>query len=92
LSTIRFSGDDRSIKSRSGCFEPGPNFLSDSPDNVCFDQPERLHLKIAHCEDYRVRPEAITSQRFGYGTYPFESDSSIRRSRFPGRPEALHLA
>jgi len=74
---VRFSGYDWTVKSSPGRFGPGPNFFSDSVDNVFVDPQGRLHLKITHREDRWVCSEVISARSLGYGTYRFGVDSSI---------------
>ncbi|MCX5647528.1 MAG: glycoside hydrolase family 16 protein [Planctomycetota bacterium] len=73
--TLRFSGYVWRVKSSQMPVGPGPNYFSDSADNVWVDDEGRLHLKITHRNDQWQCAEIISKQSFGYGTYRFRVDS-----------------
>ena len=61
--TVRSSGSQTS--------GPGPNYWSNSTDNVWVDDNGYLHLKITHENGKWYCPEVITDGRFGLGAYQF---------------------
>lgn len=72
--TIEFSGHRWKVKDTlPGQWGPGPNFFSDSKDNVRVDEKGRLRLKIRkNSEGQWTCPEVISEQSFGYGNYRFD--------------------
>ncbi len=68
---VKSSGDDR----RAG---PGPNFFSDSAENVWVDSAGRLHLRITHHNGQWQCAEVILAESHGHGTYTFTLDSAPR--------------
>lgn len=75
--TIHFSGYDWTVKSSTNRVGPGPNYFSDSADNVEVDGRGRLHLKISRREGRWTCAEIISKRSFGYGTYRFYLDASV---------------
>ena len=71
---ISFSGYEWKVKhTMPDQWGPGPNFFSDSKDNVWVDEDGKLHLKIV--KDAKGRwtcAEIISVRSFGYGTYQFQ--------------------
>jgi hypothetical protein len=74
---IRFSGFDWVVKSRTDRVDPGPNYFSDSADNVEVDSRGRLHLRITRREGGWSCAEIISKKSFGYGTYRFYLDTPV---------------
>ncbi|MCX6926467.1 MAG: glycoside hydrolase family 16 protein [Verrucomicrobia bacterium] len=74
---ISFSGYDWWIKTSSGLVGPGPNYFSDSTDNVWLDAQGRLHLRITNRSNQWQCAEIVTQRTFGYGSYRFELDSPV---------------
>src|SRR5262245_21295616 len=69
--TISFSGKTWLVKSSTGKVGPGPNYFSDSTDNVWVDAGGRLHLKITKAKGKWSSAEIVSADSFGYGTYRF---------------------
>src|SRR5699024_439597 len=68
---ISFSGFDWKVRSTKNQVGPGPNYFSDSNENVFVDNDGQLHLKITEKDNkwYCGSVEAVKS--LGYGTYRF---------------------
>jgi hypothetical protein len=77
LRLISFSGYNWVVKSSSGRVGPGPNYFSNSPQNVWVDDQGRLHLKITHVKGRWYCAEIISQVSFGHGTYRFYLDSPV---------------
>ena len=75
--TISFAGHDWAVKSSNGKVGPGPNYFSDSADNVWVDSAGRLHLKITKSKGKWFSAEIVSTESFGYGTYRFYLDSAV---------------
>jgi hypothetical protein len=56
---------------------PGPNYFSDSTNNVWVDTAGQLHLRIANRTNQWQCAELISARTFGYGGYRFELASSV---------------
>jgi hypothetical protein len=77
---IQFSGYEWRVRSASELEGPGPNYFSDSADNVWIDADGRLHLRIAPAPDGRwVSTEVALDGSLGYGTYQFDLASRVDR-------------
>jgi hypothetical protein len=75
---ISFSGYTWWIEnSNNQRVNPGPNYWSNSPQNVWVDQNGFLHLKITYSNGRWICPEVTCTQTFGYGTYVFNLASRI---------------
>jgi beta-lactamase superfamily II metal-dependent hydrolase len=68
---IRFAGYDWWVKRHCDRVGPGPNYFSDSNDNVWVDPNGHLHLKIVKRNDKWYCGEVIADANLGYGTYIF---------------------
>ena len=77
LRLISFSGYDWWVKTSSGLIGPGPNYFSDSTNNVWLDQQGRLHLRITNISNQWQCAEVVTRRTFGYGSYRFALDSPV---------------
>jgi hypothetical protein len=76
--TIRFSGYDWEVKtSGTGRTGPGPNYFSDTSENVWVDSSGRLHLRITKRNGRWYSAEVISTTSFGYGTYRWYLDSPV---------------
>jgi uncharacterized protein (TIGR02145 family) len=78
IDTIHFAGLIWDIKSGYG--GPGPNYWSDSPQNVWLDDSGQLHLKIRQDENDSNKwycSEIIAQQSYGYGEYRFYVSSNV---------------
>ncbi len=67
--TISFSGYEWSVKDLF--WGPGPNYFSDSTENVWVDEQGRLHLRITQQAGKWYTAEVVSKDAFGYGTYAF---------------------
>jgi hypothetical protein len=76
---IQFSGYNWKVKSsRDQKVGPGPNFFSDSAENVWVDSTGRLHLRISQRDGQWQCAEVILAESRGHGTYAFTVDSAPR--------------
>ncbi len=75
--TIQFSNQEWWLKKSLLSVGPGPNYFSDSTENVWVDQLGRLHLKITKRGSTWYCTEVISKKSFGYGKYTFDIDSKI---------------
>lgn len=71
IKTLQFSGYEWLIKTSDQRVGPGPNYFSDSSDNVYIDAEGQLHLRITQQDGRWFCAEVISSRSFGYGTYRF---------------------
>jgi hypothetical protein len=69
--TLQFSGYDWLVKTSDQRVGPGPNYFSDSADNVSIDAQGQLHLRITEKDGRWSCAEVVSSRSFGYGTYRF---------------------
>lgn len=74
---IGFSGYDWWVKTSPDLVGPGPNYFSDSTNNVRVDELGRLHLRITNRSNQWQCAEVGTRRTFGYGSYRFELDSPV---------------
>src|SRR5436305_806293 len=63
--TISFSGYTWAVKASTGRVGPGPNYFSDSTNNVWVDTQGRLHLKITKVGGRWNCAEVINQQSLG---------------------------
>jgi len=75
--TLQFSGYEWKVKSSNGRVGPGPNYFSDSKNNVDVDAKGRLHLRITQHDGRWQCAEVISTRSFGYGTYRFYVDTRV---------------
>ncbi len=75
--SLSFSGYDWLVKSSDGRVGPGPNYFSDSKDNVSVDAQGRLHLRITRRDGRWHCAEVISQRSFGYGIYRFYLDTKV---------------
>ncbi len=75
--TIEFSGYTWYVESSEQLVNPGPNYWSNSPQNVWLDNNGWLHLQITNRDGKWYCPELSTLQTLGYGTYVFYVASRI---------------
>jgi hypothetical protein len=66
--------------SESNKWAPGPNFWSNSDDNVWVDRDGKLHLRITNKNGVWHSAEVVNTQTLGHGTYRFYIE---------GRPDQL---
>jgi hypothetical protein len=74
---ISFSGYDWWVKTSPGLVGPGPNYFSDSTNNVWLDAEGRLRLRITNRSNQWQCAEVVTRRTCGYGSYRFELDSVV---------------
>ena len=77
-STINFSGITWNIKTgNNNKLGPGPNYFSNSSNNVFLDSLGYLHLKITNENGKWNCAEVISNNYYGYGTYVFTVASNV---------------
>lgn len=77
---IEFSGYEWIVRtSDDNKVGPGPNYFSDSEDNVWVDEDGRLHLKIVQRGGIWYCSGIILKQSLGYGKYVFYLSSDVRK-------------
>jgi hypothetical protein len=77
--SIRFSGYDWLVKSSTVLVGPGPNYFSDSEDNVWIDEQGRLHLRVTRDANGRWKAsEVVLQASLGYGEYRFTIEGPPR--------------
>ncbi len=69
---IQFSGYTWKVKFSETMDGPGPNYFSDSPNDVWVDANGKLHLLVSYHDGKWYSTEVITTDSFGYGTYTFK--------------------
>ncbi|MEK7720157.1 MAG: hypothetical protein AAB347_11230 [Bacteroidota bacterium] len=75
---LTFSGYSWLVENSAEMTEgPGPNFFSDSKENVWFDQNGRLHLKIINRNNKWYCAKVTMIKSLSYGRYVFYLDSRI---------------
>ena len=72
-----FAGYNWWVKSSAGLVGPGPNYFSDSTNNVWLDASNRLHLRITNRSNQWQCAEVVTRRSFGYGQYRFTLESRV---------------
>jgi hypothetical protein len=72
-----FSGYGWWVKTSSGLAGPGPNYFSDSTNNVWVDTQGRLHLQIVPTNGVWQCVEIINDRSFGCGQYRFTVSSPV---------------
>ena len=75
---FNFSGYGWWVKtSAGGLAGPGPNYFSDSTNNVWVDAQGLLHLKITYTNNEWQCAEIISDRSFGYGQYRFTVSTPV---------------
>jgi hypothetical protein len=69
---LSFSGYDWWVKASAGQVGPGPNYFSDSTNNVWLDGQGQLHLRITNRSNQWQCAALISARTFGYGSYRFQ--------------------
>jgi hypothetical protein len=72
---IHWSGYDWTVKTATTPVGPGPNYFSDSTNNVSVDAQGRLHLRITHPGNWYCA-EIIGQRTLGYGNYVFRMEGT----------------
>ncbi|HDH99419.1 MAG: hypothetical protein DRQ14_06755 [Candidatus Latescibacterota bacterium] len=75
--TISFSGYTWRVKASESPLGPGPNYFSDSSENVWVDAQGQLHLKVTERDGRWYCAEVVSEGSFGYGAYDFYLASRI---------------
>jgi len=78
LRTLEFAGVTWNVKS-GGPYGPGPNYWSDSPQDVWVDDQGQLHLKIVKKGNVWFCTEVYTTAFTTYGEHRFLIDGFIDR-------------
>lgn len=77
---IEFSGYEWIVRTSNDMrVGPGPNYFSDSEDNVWVDEHGRLHLKIVQRGGLWYCSGIILRQSLGYGKYVFYLSSDVSK-------------
>lgn len=78
-STVSFSGYTWEVRTESGTSGPGPNYWSNSTNNVWVDADGHLHLKLRKdaATGRWLCSEVTSTQTFGYGTYAWEVEGAV---------------
>src|SRR6266446_10868441 len=74
--TFAWNGETWMVKKSTGKVGPGPNYFSDSANNVWVDVNNKLHLKISKSGNQWQCAEVIRMTSSGHGAYRFYIDSS----------------
>jgi hypothetical protein len=77
LRWLTFSGCDWWVKNYTSPVGPGPNYFSDSTNNVWVDALGQLHLRITHRSNQWQCAEVVTTKTLGYGSYRFTLNSAV---------------
>ena len=72
---IQFAGETWVVKSVPAPVFPGPNYFSDSQENVWVDNLGRLHLRITSRGGQWYCAEIVSKRVIGYGRYTVEIDT-----------------
>jgi hypothetical protein len=75
--SIRFSGYEWLVKASAVKVGPGPNYFSDSMENVWVDNDGQLHLKITNRNGEWQCSEVILDSSLCYGSYVFKVGSKV---------------
>ena len=75
---LTFSGYSWLVENSADFAEgPGPNYFSDSKENVWFDQDKKLHLKITNRNNKWYCAKITMIESLGYGRFVFYVDSRV---------------
>jgi len=74
---FNFSDYGWSVKTSLGLAGPGPNYFSDSTNNVWVDTQGFLHLAICYASNAWQCSEIMSDRRFGYGQYRFAVQTAV---------------
>ena len=74
---LHFSGYDWWVKSSTAPVGPGPNYFSDSTNNVWVDGQGQLHVRITNRSNQWQCAELVSARTFGFGNYRFELASRV---------------
>ena len=73
---IQFAGETWIAKSSPAPVGPGPNYFSDSTENVWVDASGRLHLRITYRNGNWYCAEIYSKRLIGYGAYRIQLDTA----------------
>lgn len=73
---LSFAGYDWTVKRSDFPIGPGPNYFSDSKEDVWVDN-DGLHLTISKQSGKWYCSEVIINESFGYGTYIFQTNGRV---------------
>lgn len=76
---LNFSGYKWIVKKRNKLYGPGPNYFSDSDNNVWVDSKKKLHLKIKKIGGKWHCAEVFLEKSLGYGRYTFYLDHNVEK-------------
>lgn len=74
---FHWSGFDWTVKTSTSPVGPGPNYFSDSTNNVFIDSQNRLHLRITNDSGIWHCAEVVSQSTPGYGAYQFHLGTSV---------------
>ncbi len=74
---FHWSGYDWWVKKSSSPVGPGPNYFSDSTNNVSIDAQGRLRLRITQASNIWQCAEIVMQRTLGQGTYAFHIASPV---------------
>jgi len=74
---LSFSGYDWWVKASTDPLGPGPNYFSDSTNNIWLDGQGQLHLRITNRSNQWQCAELVSARTFGYGSYRFQLASPV---------------
>ncbi len=74
---LNFAGYGWWVKTSTGLVGPGPNYFSDSTNNVWVDAQGALHMKITHTNNVWRCAEIINDRTLGYGQYRFTVSAPV---------------
>ncbi|HVU28447.1 MAG TPA: glycoside hydrolase family 16 protein [Verrucomicrobiae bacterium] len=77
LRRFNFSGYGWSVRNTTAASGPGPNYFSNSTNNVWLDAQGQLHMKITHTNGVWECAEVTSDRSFGYGQYRFTVSAPI---------------
>ena len=77
LRQFNFSGYGWWCRTSTGLEGPGPNYFSNSTNNIWVDTQGSLHLKITDTKSEWQCAEVISDRSFGYGQYRFTVNTPV---------------
>jgi hypothetical protein len=75
--SFHWSGYDWWVKTSTSPVGPGPNYFSNSTNNVSIDAQGRLHLRITHVGGIWQCAEIVSQRTLGYGRYAYHLATSV---------------
>jgi len=77
--SLEFCGHNWLVKSSGSEAKdgPGPNWFSDTDENVWLDSEGRLHMRITRRDDRWWCAEAVSGESFGHGRYTFVVEGGV---------------